>query len=74
MGGWMSSPPFQNKTRLAEAAAGEDPHLLLPVMLQIKKCMREITFTQSNVKYAKKNKFIHSCSVRALSWLGLQGS
>lgn len=34
MGGWIRSPPSQSRTRLAEAAAGEDPHLLLPLMLQ----------------------------------------
>lgn len=35
MDGWMRISPFQNKIRLAEAAAGKGPRLSLPAMLHI---------------------------------------
>lgn len=75
----MTCPSFQNGTKLAEAAAGEGPHLSLPVMLK-KKCKREITFTtfQPSTKYTIRiYSFIHAqqelypcqgCRISSLCW------
>lgn len=53
MDGRMRSPPFRNRKRLAAAAAGEDPRLLLPAMLQMKSVTERSNLLSQVSKHAK---------------------